>query len=283
METENEKKNEEKSVELSSGSREGYQPTGQQGDYQKFRAPGRSPRPRIHTPRPYNAERATYGGKSGADEARIPPQKASAQGCSQAPQGHSIARAMAVATTPRLTARATVQAMAAAKKRYQQRPGYANRGGYQQQNGYAGRQGGYQQRGGYNAGAGRGGYQQRGGYGAGRQGGYQQSYNADGEGYANYRQGGYQQRGYGNGAPRQSYGQGRPGGYQQRGGYGQRPGGYRQQGGGFQPNPKANFKKRIDYKDDNIDPNAPIRLNKYLANAGGAAAVRQMSSSRQAS
>lgn len=267
METENEKKNEEKSVELSSGSREGYQPTGQQGDYQKFRAPGRSPRPRIHTPRPYNAERATYGSKSGADEGGFRPEGfgAGLQSSPARPQyrprygGGDNAKAY----RPRYGA-----GNDSGEEGYQRRPGYANRGGYQQQNGYAGRQGGYQQRGGYNAGAGRGGYQQRGGYGAGRPGGYQQNYNADGEGYANYRQGGYQQRGYGNGAPRQSYGQGRPGGYQQRGGYGQRPGGYRQQGGGFQPNPKANFKKRIDYKDDNIDPNAPIRLNKYLANAG---------------
>ena len=32
--------------------------------------------------------------------------------------------------------------------------------------------------------------------------------------------------------------------------------------------PNFNFKKRIDYKDDNIDLNAPVRLNKFLANAG---------------
>ena len=28
------------------------------------------------------------------------------------------------------------------------------------------------------------------------------------------------------------------------------------------------FKKRIEYKEENIDPNEPLRLNKYLANAG---------------
>ena len=28
------------------------------------------------------------------------------------------------------------------------------------------------------------------------------------------------------------------------------------------------MKKRIEYKEENYDPNEPIRLNKYLANAG---------------
>ena len=81
-------------------------------------------------------------------------------------------------------------------------------------------------------------------------------------------QGGYQQRGGYNAGGRQGYGNNRQGGYQQRGGYNNRQGGFRQQGGGFAPNPKAGFKKRIDYKDDSIDPNEPMRLNKYLANAG---------------
>ena len=90
-------------------------------------------------------------------------------------------------------------------------------------------QGGYQQR--------QGGYQQRQGGYQQRQGGYQQ------------RQGGYQQR---------------QGGYQ-RGGYQQ--GGYRQHGN-YDPNAKYSLKKRIEYKEENIDPNEPIRLNKFLANAG---------------
>ena len=78
---------------------------------------------------------------------------------------------------------------------------------------------------------------------------------------------GYRQQGGGYGVQRTPYGQNRPGGYRQ-GGYGAgRPGAYRQQGGYGQA-PKANFKKRIDYKEDDLDPNAPIRLNKYLANAG---------------
>ena len=92
-----------------------------------------------------------------------------------------------------------------------------------------------------------------------------------------HRQGGYQQRGgY---QPRQQGGYGRPqgGGYNNnRGGYG-RPqgGGYKNRGGygrqhtpGYDPNAKYNLKKRIEYKEENIDPNEPLRLNKFLANAG---------------
>ncbi|MBR1713106.1 MAG: pseudouridine synthase [Alloprevotella sp.] len=38
---------------------------------------------------------------------------------------------------------------------------------------------------------------------------------------------------------------------------------------GFKPRGRYNpMKQRLDYKDETIDPNAPIRLNKYLANAG---------------
>ena len=77
--------------------------------------------------------------------------------------------------------------------------------------------------------------------------------------------GGYQQRG--------GYGQ-QQGGYQQRGGYGQQQGGYQQRGGfrkptpGYDPNAKYSLKKRIEYKEENYDPNEPVRLNKFLANAG---------------
>ena len=36
----------------------------------------------------------------------------------------------------------------------------------------------------------------------------------------------------------------------------------------YDPNAKYSMKKRIEYKEENFDPNEPIRLNKYLANAG---------------
>ena len=167
--------------------------------------------------------------------------------------------------------------------------GFGSSLGSQQQGGYQPRQGGYQprQQGGYN----RGGYQQRpqGGYRPRynqdgeqqqngyqpRQQGYRPRYNQDGEqqqgGYQPRQQGGYQQRG--------GYGQRQQGGYQQRGGYNR--GGYGQQGGyqqggyqqrqrtpGYDPNAKYSMKKRIEYKEENYDPNEPLRLNKFLANAG---------------
>ena len=168
---------------------------------------------------------------------------------------------------------------------YQQRPqgGYRpryNQDGEQQQGGYQPRQQGYRPR--YN----QDGEQQQGGYQP-RQQGYRPRYNQDGEqqqnGYQPRQQGGYQQRG--------GYGQRQQGGYQQRGGYGQQGGyqqrggynrgGYGQQGGynqgdyqqrqrtpGYDPNAKYSMKKRIEYKEENYDPNEPLRLNKFLANAG---------------
>lgn len=68
--------------------------------------------------------------------------------------------------------------------------------------------------------------------------------------------------------PRQGQQQG--GGYrQQGGGYGNnRQGGYRQRTADYNPNAKYSMKKQIEYKDVITDPNEPIRLNKYLANAG---------------
>ena len=119
-------------------------------------------------------------------------------------------------------------------------------GGYRPRNNY---QGGYQQRQ-------QGGYQprqrQQGGYQQRQQGGYQQRQQGG------YQQRGYQQRGY----QQEGFQQG---GYQQRGGYGQPR---RQHTPGYNPNAKYSLKKRIEYKEENIDPNEPIRLNKYLANAG---------------
>ena len=98
-------------------------------------------------------------------------------------------------------------------------------------------------------------------------------------GYGQQRQGGYGQRpqqgGYGQQRRQGGYGQQRQGGYGQRpqqggyrqGGYNQRPQ-YRQHSADYDPNAKYSMKKRIEYKEENVDPNEPIRLNKYLANAG---------------
>ena len=138
----------------------------------------------------------------------------------------------------------------------QQRSYNQERGGYNRNNNEEGGfrpegfgaglyQSGNQQRQSYRPRNNNGGYQQRGGYGQ--------------------QKGGYQQRG--------GYGQ-QQGGYQQRGGYGQQQGGYQQRGGfrkptpGYDPNAKYSLKKRIEYKEENYDPNEPVRLNKFLANAG---------------
>ena len=133
------------------------------------------------------------------------------------------------------------------------------------QGGYQPRQGGYQQR--------QGGYQQR-----PRTGGYQPRYNNGGDQEGGYqprqggyqpRQGGYQPRQGGYGQPRQGgYGQQRQGGYGQQGGYNNRQGGFRQRTADYDPNAKYSLEKRIEYKETNIDPEAPVRLNKFLANAG---------------
>ena len=135
---------------------------------------------------------------------------------------------------------------------YQSRGGYgnSNRGGYQprQQGGYQSRpqQGGYRPR--YNNNDEQGGYQPR------QQGGYQPR-----------QQGGYQSRSQQGGYGNNRGGYGRP----QGSGYGNnRGGGFRQHTPGYDPNAKYSMKKRIEYKEENIDPTEPLRLNKFLANAG---------------
>ena len=76
--------------------------------------------------------------------------------------------------------------------------------------------------------------------------------------------GGYQPRQRG-GYNSNRGGYGRP----QGGGYGnKRGGGFRQHTPGYDPNAKYSMKKRIEYKEENIDPTEPLRLNKFLANAG---------------
>ncbi len=147
---------------------------------------------------------------------------------------------------------------------YQPRNNYQQ--GYQQRNGY--QQQGYQQRDGYQQ---RQGYQPRPRYNAegqeGQENNYQQrSYQPKG----NYQRNGYQQQGYQQGyQPRGNYQQRPRNNYQQRpGGYQQRPNNYRQHSADYDPNAKYSNKKRIEYKEQNIDPTQPVRLNKYLANAG---------------
>ena len=146
-----------------------------------------------------------------------------------------------------------------------QRPyrSYQPRQDYNREGGYANREGGYNREGGFRPNT--GGYRREGGYGN-REGGYN-------------REGGFRQNN---------------GRYRREGGYGNREGGYRDNNGGgfrrpqggygnnrfgggrlqqrrtgnYDPNAKYSMKKQIEYKELNVDPDAPIRLNKFLANAG---------------
>ncbi|MCD8296674.1 MAG: pseudouridine synthase [Prevotella sp.] len=90
--------------------------------------------------------------------------------------------------------------------------------------------------------------------------------------YSNDPEGGYQ--------PRQTpYGQRPNTGYRPRynsngeNGYQPRQGGYHRNTGyrpraDYDPSARYSMKKRIEYKETNIDPTVPVRLNKFLANAG---------------
>ena len=257
MELENEKKNEEMSAEQQTSSHD--------SGYQGYK-PGRSPRPRIHQQtRPYN--QGSYNRYQNQEEGGFRPEGFGAglqSGAPQRPQGG-----------------------------YRPRNNYNQEGGYRPRNNF--NQGEYGQRpqGGYRP---RPQYGQQGeDYGQRPQGGYRPrpQDGQQGEDYGQRPQGGYQprqQQGESYGQPRSGYqqrggyGQRPQGGYQQRGGYGQqrggygqRPqGGYGQQRGGFAPKKRGNYdpnakyslKKRIEYKEEHYDPNEPIRLNKFLANAG---------------
>ena len=236
MDSEMENKSQDFSAQQSDNSREGYKPVGYQRDY---RAGGRPQRPRIHAQRTYSS------GTGRTEEGGFRPE--------------GFGTALQSGDQPRQGGYQPRQGGYQQRQGgYQQRP---RTGGYQprynnggdQEGGYQPRQGGYQPR--------QGGYQQRqGGYGQPRQGGYGQQRQG---GYGQPRQGGYGQQRQG------GYGQQRQGGYgQQRGGYGQQRGGYGMRTPGYDPSAKYSMKKRIEYKETHIDPNEPIRLNKYLANAG---------------
>ena len=243
----------------------------EQKDYRS----SRPQRPRIHSQRAYSSDRSNQGGEGGFRpegfgaglqgaqggqyQGGYRPRNNYQGGYQQRQQGgYQPRQRQQGGYQPRQRQQGGYQPRQQGGYQQRQQGGYQQRqqGGYQQrqQGGYQQRgyqQGGYQQRGYQQGGYQQGGYQQRqqGGYQQRQQGGYQQ------RGYQQrgYQQGGYQQEGF------------QQGGYQQRGGYGQPR---RQHTPGYNPNAKYSLKKRIEYKEENIDPNEPIRLNKYLANAG---------------
>ena len=217
-------------------TREGYNPA---GGYQKsYRPVGRTQRPRINTHRSsFSSDRSSSNSEGGFR-----------------PEGFGAGLQSSNTERP-------------------QHSGYQSRGGYNSNRvgGHRPQQGGYSnggsygrpQQGGYNSN--RGGYNSNngGGYGRPQQGGYgrpQQS------GYGRPQQGGYgrpQQGGYGR--PQQGgYNNNRGGGYNNN----RSGGGFRQRTPGYDPNAKYSLKKRIEYKEENFDPTEPLRLNKFLANAG---------------
>ena len=233
-------------------TREGYNPA---GGYQKsYRPVGRTQRPRINTHRSsFSSDRSSSNSEGGFR-----------------PEGFGAGLQSSNTERPQHSG-------------YQSRGGYnSNRGGGHrpQQGGYSNggsygrpQQGGYNSnRGGYNSNNGGGyGRPQQGGYGRPQQGGYGRPQQG---GYGRPQQGGYgrpQQGGYGR--PLQGgYGRPQQGGYNNNrgGGYNNNRsgGGFRQRTPGYDPNAKYSLKKRIEYKEENFDPTEPLRLNKFLANAG---------------
>ena len=234
-----EKNYEEKPVaEQNTGSREGYPTAGNGNGFQRdYR--GRSPRPRIHT-----GQRPAYS--PGADRSSF--NRNNDEGGFR-PEGFG----------------AGLQSSQSRQQGYRPRSNYNNNGGgYQprQQGGYQPRpQQGYRPR--YGQDGDEGGYQPR------QQGGYQpRPYNAGG-GYRpsqprpnnpSYGKPSYGKPSYG----KPSYGQ-KPYG---KASYAQKPYNKHSRTADYDPNAKYSMKKRIEYKEVNYDPNEPVRLNKFLANAG---------------
>ena len=224
------------------------------GGYQKsYRSVGRSQRPRINSHRPsYGSDRSSNSSSEGGFRP---------EGFGAGLQGNSGS-----------SDRPQRSSYGSSSRGGYGRPqgGYnSNRGGSSYGNsrggGYGRPQGGYNsrpQQGGYNSrprfnnnAEGDDQHQSNGGYQPRQQGGYGRP---QGGGYGNNRGGGY--------------GNNRGGGYNSNnrgGGYGNnRGGGFRQHTPGYDPNAKYSMKKRIEYKEENIDPTEPLRLNKFLANAG---------------
>ena len=264
MDSEIENKAQGQSTE-SEGTREGgYNPAG--GYQRNYHSNGRPQRPRINSQRAYSSDRGSSNSEGGfrpegfgaglqSSNGEHSQQRGGYQprGGYGRPQGGGYNNNRAGGYQPR-------QQAGGYRPRYNNNNNDAE-GGYQprQQGGYQARQqGGYQprQQGGYQPRQ-QGGYQNRqqgGGYNNNRGGGYN---NNRGGGYNNNRGGGYNNnRGGG-------YNNNRGGGYNNN-----RGGGYRQHTPGYDPNAKYSLKKRIEYKEENFDPTEPLRLNKFLANAG---------------
>lgn len=219
-------------------SREGYKPFDSENNNRSLNRTGREGR--VMRPRIQRAERAyTANGADGAQEGRPfrPSYNREERGFGGEQRSYGSGQRPYRSYQPR--------------QDYNREGGYANReggynreggfrpnnGGYRREGGYGNREGGYNREGGFRPN--NGGYRREGGYGN-REGGYRDN---NGGGFRR------PQGGYGN----NRFGGGRP---QQR------------RTGNYDPNAKYSMKKQIEYKELNVDPDAPIRLNKFLANAG---------------
>ena len=219
-------------------SREGYKPFDSENNNRSLNRTGREGR--VMRPRIQRAERAyTANGADGAQEGRPfrPSYNREERGFGGEQRSYGSGQRPYRSYQPR--------------QDYNREGGYANReggynreggfrpnnGGYRREGGYGNREGGYNREGGFRPN--NGGYRSEGGYGN-REGGYRDN---NGGGFRR------PQGGYGN----NRFGGGRP---QQR------------RTGNYDPNAKYSMKKQIEYKELNVDPDAPIRLNKFLANAG---------------
>lgn len=219
-------------------SREGYKPFDSENNNRSLNRTGREGR--VMRPRIQRAERAyTANGADGAQEGRPfrPSYNREERGFGGEQRSYGSGQRPYRSYQPR--------------QDYNREGGYANReggynreggfrpnnGGYRREGGYGNREGGYNREGGFRPN--NGGYRREGGYGN-REGGYRDN---NGGGFRR------PQGGYGN----NRFGGGRP---QQR------------RTGNYDPNAKYSMKKQIEYKELNVDLDAPIRLNKFLANAG---------------
>ena len=219
-------------------SREGYKPFDSENNNRSLNRTGREGR--VMKPRIQRVERAyTANGADGAQEGRPfrPSYNREDRGFGGEQRSYGGGQRPYRSYQPR--------------QDYNREGGYANReggynreggfrpnnGGYRREGGYGNREGGYNREGGFRPN--NGGYRREGGYGN-REGGYRDN---NGGGFRR------PQGGYGN----NRFGGGRP---QQR------------RTGNYDPNAKYSMKKQIEYKELNVDPDAPIRLNKFLANAG---------------
>lgn len=219
-------------------SREGYKPFDSENNNRSLNRTGREGR--VMRPRIQRAERAyTANGADGAQEGRPfrPSYNREERGFGGEQRSYGSGQRPYRSYQPR--------------QDYNREGGYANReggynreggfrpnnGGYRREGGYGNREGGYNREGGFRPN--NGGYRREGGYGN-REGGYRDN---NGGGFRRP-QGGYGNNRFGGGRPQQH------------------------RTGNYDPNAKYSMKKQIEYKELNVDPDAPIRLNKFLANAG---------------